>query len=200
MAVSGLRLSTRTGALLAAFLAVATQSASAGPATITWGSDLSAAPDHALAAGVDTVYWSTRSAHVRVRAPRKGQVTMVTVRGSSVAGACARLRCSARYERTILFQDLRPARGGRLRVVATSQPFELPATDASYSFTPMNFFVKKGDYVGMAILGGAFKVFATVSGSSVGRFTGAGHDRNGARVHGGSLGHTELLLKVTERT
>jgi hypothetical protein len=189
----------RTAALAVALLACATHAAAAGAATITWGSDLSAAPDHALGAAVDTVYWSTRSARVKARAPRRGRVAAVAVRGSAVAGACLRLHCSTRYERTILFQDLRRLRGGKLRVVATSQPFELPATDAIYSFEPTGFFVKRGDYVGIATLGGAFEVFATVSGSSIARFTGAGRDRNGARLRGGPVSRTELLLKVTER-
>jgi hypothetical protein len=197
-----LRLPRRTAstvALAAVFLGAFVGSAPAGAATIVWGSSLTAAPSHALNAPVDTVYWATRNAHLKVRAPRRGQVTIVTVRGSALTGACLRIHCSPRSEHTILFQDLRRVRGGKLRVVATSQPFELPASDALYSFEPTNFFVEKGDSVGMATLGGAFKVFASVPGSSLARFTGAGSDRNGARIRGSSISRTELLLRVSER-
>jgi hypothetical protein len=159
------------------------------PATasaLRWGSTLKAKPTQTVTAPVDAAYWAKSVPGGSAVAPRSGQVTLVKVRGKVVSG-----------EATILFQDLRPA-GGELRVISTTQPFQLPRSNGIYSFKPINFFIQKGDHVGLATIGGSYEVLASVPGASTDGFVGAGKDMNGESFTGSARPGTELLLQVTE--
>lgn len=150
--------------------------------TIAWGSPLSSPPTRSLSAPVDAAYWQPAVA------PRAGRIVAVTLSGRVVGG-----------QPIVLFQDLRPLGGGRLKVVSTTQPFKLTATSAKRTFHPINFYVRKGDHVGLATIGGTYEVFAAAPGRSTFGFVGAGGDMNGSVFAGVSHAGVELLQRMTER-
>jgi hypothetical protein len=167
--------------MLVLVLALLAPEARAGR-TISWGSPLTSPPARSLSAPVDTAYWQP------LVAPKAGQIVTVTLWGRVVSG-----------ESTVLFQDLRPLGGGRLKVVSTTQPFKLTGTAAKHSFKPINFFVLKGDHVGLATIGGSYEVFAAKPSASTFGFTGAGHDMNGDSFSGSRHRGYELLQRMTEK-
>jgi hypothetical protein len=141
-----------------------------------------------------------------VTAPADGQVTQVAVRGNYVPGGCAATPDSTCQ--TILFQDLRPQPDGKVKVMSTTQPFMLPATPGTYNFAPTNFFVKKGDYVALASIGGRLNVLAAAAplgaqaGAVTDMFQGGGQDMNGSvfmsnNTQNGQLLNTQMTLKPT---
>lgn len=150
--------------------------------TISWGSPLSSPPARSLAAPVDAAYWQP------ALAPTPGQIVAVTLWGRIVSG-----------QPTVLFQDLRPLGGGRVKVISTTQPFKLGGTSAKRTFHPINFFVRKGDHVGLATIGGTYEVFASTPGSSTFGFVGAGGDMNGSQFAGKPHASVELLQRMTEK-
>ena len=150
--------------------------------TISWGSGLQSPPTRSLSAPVDAAYWQ------QALAPRSGQIVAVTLWGRVVGG-----------QPTVLFQDLRRTGGGSVKVISTTQPFRLTGTRAKRTFHPVNFFVHKGDHVGLATIGGTYEVFAAAPGSSVEGFVGAGRDMNGSRFTGTRHAGLELLQRMTER-
>jgi hypothetical protein len=160
--------------------------AAAAPAqaahTISWGSALRRPPTRTLSAPVDAAYWQPAAA------PRAGQIVTVTLWGRVAGG-----------QPTILFQDLRPIGGGRLKVISTTQPFKLSGISAKRTFRPINFFVHKGDHVGLATIGGSYEVFAAAPGRTTNGFVGAGGDMNGSRFRGRAHGGVELLQRMSER-
>jgi hypothetical protein len=167
--------------ILVLALAVLAPEARAGR-TISWGSPLSSPPARSLGAGVDTAYWQP------LVAPKAGQIVTVTLWGRVVSG-----------EPVVLFQDLRPLGGGQLKVISTTQPFKLTGIAAKHAFKPINFFVHKGDHVGLATIGGSYEVFAAAPSASVSGFTGAGHDMNGDSFGGSRHQGYELLQRMTEK-
>jgi hypothetical protein len=170
-------------ALAAAAAAVLSTAAPAQAAhTIAWGSPLQTPPTRKLSAPVDAAYWQ------QAVAPKAGQIVTVTLWGRLVSG-----------QPTILFQDLRPIGGGRLKVISTTQPFKLTGTSAKRTFRPINFFVRKGDHVGLATIGGSYQVFAAAPGTSTNGFIGAGGDMNGSQFSGKPHVGMELLQRMTER-
>jgi hypothetical protein len=176
-----LRTAPALAALTIASCALIASSAQASH-TISWGSSLATAPTKALSAPVDTAYWQ------QAVAPKAGQVTTVTLWGRVVSG-----------EETILFQDLRPIGGGRLKVISTTQPFKLTGVAGKRTFKPINFFIHKGDHVGLATIGGSYEVFAAAPGKTTEGFTGAGKDMNGGQFSGNAHAGIELLQRMTER-
>lgn len=167
--------------MLALVLALLAPEARAG-GTISWGSRLASPPARSLGAPVDTAYWQP------LVAPKAGQIVTVTLWGRVVSG-----------EPVVLFQDLRPLGGGQLKVISTTQPFKLTGVAAKRSFKPINFFVHKGDHVGLATIGGSYEVFASAPSASTFAFTGAGHDMNGDSFGGTSHRGYELLQRMTEK-
>jgi hypothetical protein len=168
--------------LLALLLALALAPDARASRTIAWGSPLSSAPARSLSAPVDAAYWQPTVA------PKAGQVVTVTLWGRVVSG-----------EPIVLFQDLRPLGGGRLKVISTTQPFKLTGTSAKRTFHPIDFYVRKGDHVGLATIGGGYEVFAAAPGRSTFGFVGAGGDMNGGVFRGSTHVGVELLERITER-
>jgi hypothetical protein len=150
--------------------------------TISWGSALQTAPTRTLSAPVDAAYWQ------QAVAPKAGQIVTVTLWGRVVSG-----------QPIVLFQDLRPIGGGGLKVISTTQPFKLTSTAARHTFRPVNFFVRKGDHVGLATIGGSYQVFAAAPGVTTNGFVGAGGDMNGSQFSGKSHAGVELLQRMSER-
>lgn len=150
--------------------------------TISWGSPLRTPPTRTLSAPVDAAYWQPAVA------PRAGQIVAVALWGRVVTG-----------QPVVLFQDLRPTGGGALKVISTTQPFQLTGTSAKRTFRPVNFFVHKGDHVGLATIGGSYEVFAASPGAMTNDFVGAGGDMNGSQFSGRAHGGVELLQRMTER-
>lgn len=150
--------------------------------TISWGSSLSSPPARSLSAPVDAAYWQP------LVAPKAGQIVAVTLWGRVVSG-----------QPIVLFQDLRPLGVGRLKVISTTQPFKLTGTVARHTFRPIDFYVHKGDHVGLATIGGSYEVFASAPSASTFGFVGAGHDMNGSSFAGTPHRGYELLQRMTER-
>jgi hypothetical protein len=167
-------------ATLAACAAVATPASAAR--TISWGSSLRTPPSRTLSAPVDAAYWQPTVA------PKAGQIVTVTLWGRVVSG-----------QPVVLFQDLRPIGGGMLKVISTTQPFNLTGTAAKRTFRPINFFVHRGDHVGLATIGGSYQVFAAAPGAMTNGFVGAGGDMNGSQFSGRAHGGIELLQRISER-
>ncbi len=84
-------------------------------------------------------------------------------------------------------------------MISTTQPFSLTGAASKRSFGPVNFFVHKGDHVGLATIGGSYQVFATMPGVTTNGFVGAGGDMNGSQFTGTPHAGLELLQRVTER-
>jgi hypothetical protein len=150
--------------------------------TISWGSALQTAPTRSLSAPVDAAYWQPAVA------PQPGRIVTVTLWGRVASG-----------QPIVLFQDLRPIGGGKLKVISTTQPFKLTGTSAKRTFKPTNFFVHKGDHVGLATIGGSYQVFAAAPGATTNGFVGAGGDMNGSQFSGRAHSGVELLQRMTER-
>ncbi|MHB8233547.1 MAG: hypothetical protein ACYDHT_02735 [Solirubrobacteraceae bacterium] len=173
----------RRAAVFAAMLAFAAFTPVAQAAhTISWGSSLQTSPSRTLSAPVDAAYWQPAVA------PRAGQIVTVTLWGRVVSG-----------QPVVLFQDLRPIGRGRLKVISTTQPFRLTGTSAKRTFRPINFFVHKGDHVGLATIGGSYQVFAAAPGATTNGFVGAGGDMNGSSFGGKPHSGVELLQRMSER-
>jgi hypothetical protein len=129
-------------------------------------------------------------------APENGQVTKVEVRGHFVGG-CPVPQESV-CEDNLHFQDLRPQPDGSLEVVSTTQAFTLPKQPGTYTYAPTNFYVQKGDYVGLATVGGEYMVLINVPGASTDMFAGHEKDNNGDHVTAqSSHANAELNMRVT---
>jgi hypothetical protein len=150
--------------------------------TISWGSSLRTPPSRTLSAPVDAAYWQQQVA------PKAGQIVTVTLWGRVASG-----------QPIVLFQDLRPIGAGKLKVISTTQPFKLTGTAAKRTFRPVNFFVRKGDHVGLATIGGSYEVFAASPGVRTDGFVGAGGDMNGSQFAGNAHTGVELLQRMNER-
>jgi hypothetical protein len=174
--------SARTSAAIALCLCGALAAPAQAAHTISWGSSLQTPPSRTLSAPVDAAYWQPAVA------PRAGQIVTVTLWGRLVSG-----------QPIVLFQDLRPIGGGKLKVISTTQPFNLTGTSAKRTFRPINFFVHKGDHVGLATIGGSYQVFAAAPGATTNGFVGAGGDMNGSQFSGKAHAGVELLQRMSER-
>ena len=190
--------------------AVGLSLAAAGTAearVFTIGSNLKADATKVESAPVDSVYWNTRLAGGRrVRAPRKGQVVAMKLKG--------RINPSGANPPNVVMhlQTLRRAGRGRVKVILTTGNLRLPFGGDpnhiwSYDKTDIvNLCVKKGDYVGLSTSGGygpgdypdgaPFQVFGAVPGSAYKGFTGAGQDMNGSVFKGRTHRRKELLMQL----
>lgn len=142
--------------------------------------------------------WPARAASASSqRVPQGGQVTKVEVRGY-YAGGCpvAEEVC----EQNLHFQDLRPLPDGELEVISTTQAFTLPKSPGTYSFEPTNFFVQKGDYIGLSTVGGEFMVLVKDAAASTDVFEGNNQDMNGDKLGAAKTkpaSGEELNMRVT---
>lgn len=155
---------------------------------MTFGSSLAGSPTVTKTATADSVYWAKIvSGGGSPSAQADGQVKSVTVKGNAVSSA----------HQTIFFQVLRPQPDGSFLVVATSQPFTLPTAPGTHTFTPTGMSVMKGDFIGLATIGGDFQIAASVSGSSTNDFTGHNQDMNGDSIKPTVVeANVELLVQV----
>jgi hypothetical protein len=130
--------------------------------------------------------------------PANGQVTKVTVRGYYVPGSCPSKLPDSTCADNVHFQDLHPLPSGKLEVHSTTQAFTLGSVPGTYSFEPTNFFVQKGDYIGLATVGGKFFVLVSAAGAQTGMFQGHNQDMNGAEVTSNNTQTgEELNMRVT---
>ncbi len=171
----------------------------------TIGSNLKADANRKESAPVDSVYWATKASR-RVRSPRKGRVVGMRLKG--------RINPTGANPPNVAMhlQTLRPAGGGKVRVIATTGNLGLPfGGDRNHIWSYdsndiINLCVKKGDYVGLSTSGGygpdgypdgaEFAVFGTRGGSSYKGFTGAGQNLNGSVAKGRTRRGKELLMQV----
>ena len=174
---------------------------------VTIGSNLSAPAARYESAPVDSVYWNTELAgRARVRAPRRGEVSTVRLKGRINKTG------DARPNVVMHIQVLRPAAGGKVRAVLTSGDLKLPVggrpnriTTYKLQSMPARICVRRGDYVALSTSGGfgdgypngaQFAMFGSVDGSAFDSFTGAGQDMDGDVFAGHTHANRELLLQA----
>ena len=176
-------------------------------ALINFGSGLGSPASVAIAHPVDTAFWSTALNGARTRAPQKGQVLTVTLRGCAKPGSGGQSPLTQ-----IHFQVLSPGSGSRATIQLTSGPFNLPTCGGSVSgatlstYHPIGLCVSKGDYVAFNDEGGfapagfpggvGYEVFAPQAGASTNSFTSAGGTNNGDHVSGSAHKGLELLMQL----
>jgi hypothetical protein len=132
--------------------------------------------------------------------PDNGQVTKVEVQGA-FAGDCPVKNEESVCEKNVFIQDLRPLPEGELEVVETSQPFTIGRTETTYVVEPINFQVHKGDYIGLATVGGKFKVLKSAPGVQADTFVGDKQDMNGDKISATKKrSDQELNMRVTLKT
>jgi len=198
---------------VAAFPGLALCAAPADAATQTFGSDLSRPADRTEARQADTAYWQTGLASGRpVRVPADGQLLSVRIKGI----ARSKPKKGVPGGETLFHvQVLRPASGGRMRVVATSDEFFMPTTGGAdrittFRSTRSRLCAKKGDSIAFNTVGGwdgrtdqkgpypmgtPLQIFASSPGSALDQFTGADKTNTGQRFPGSSEpGRDEELL------
>lgn len=175
-----------------------------------FGSNLSKDPDTVRGAAFDFVLWLIQHAlgynpratafaasSTGPSAPADGQVTQVQVRGNYVAGSCPSGQPDSTCQQ-IHFQDLRPQSDGSVKVISTTQAFMLSTTLGTYTFMPTNFFVLKGDYVGLATVGGNFNVLVSATGATTDMFQGHNQDMNGSQfTSNNTQSGEELNIEMT---
>lgn len=166
-------LATVALAALAAALAVLALAPPAGSADELVGSTLVSEPTVTKEATQDSVYWEEKlpgGANAAVKTA--GTVRSVTVKGYWNGKGIA----------TIHIQVLRPQADGKLLVVETSAPFEMPTTPGEHTFSPENMTVQPGDFIGIATEGGGFVIGASAAGALTNDFEGHEKDMNGDEV------------------
>lgn len=176
-------------------------------ALINFGSGLGSPASVAIAHPIDTAFWSTALSGAKTRAPQKGQVLTVTLRGCAKRGAGGQSPLTQ-----IHFQVLSPGGGSGATIKLTSGPFNLPICGGSVSgatvsaYHPIGLCVSKGDYVAFNDEGGfapagfpggvGYELFAPQPGASTSSFTGAGATNNGDHVSGSAHRGLELLMQL----
>ena len=189
-----------------ALLVLCAMAATPASARITiYGSKLEADATISEAHPIDNAYWHTKLAGGRkVRAPASGQILVVRVKGTVRRKAGA-----PQPENRVFFQHLRPRAGGRVKVLQTSQPFELKVggpPNQIQVFRPTNLCARKGDIIDLSNIGGftgaypsgsPFQIFGAVPGSETARHTGKGGLNNG-EIFGPTRKRpdTELLMQM----
>lgn len=176
----------------------------AGARVITYGSTLRAAATIAETHPVDSAFWPVAAPHGRsVRAPRTGQILAIRLKGTA-------LRHRGRDPVSeVHFQHLRPRSGGRMLVVQTSQPFDVPvggARNTITTFRPENLCVRRGDVIAFNDEGGfvpslypsgtPFRVFGRVPGARTARYTRGGGTLSGATMAPRVRSREELLMQL----
>jgi hypothetical protein len=108
----------------------------------------------------------------------------------------------------IHFSDLRPQSDGSVKVIVTSQPFNVPTTGDSNqisTYEPTNFCVQAGDILALSTEGGfdptfypqgvPFRLFGHVTGSQTAYFTLHNGVMNGAQFTGAPISDAEILMQ-----
>jgi hypothetical protein len=201
-----LRRRVRRWAPAAACAAAALWAPAAASADATFGSTMAAPAAVAITQGADTAFWPTRlAAGASPVSPAAGQIVAIRIKGFA-----RRSRTGATPLREIHFQDLRPLGGGRVKVVSSSQPFNLPvggSPNRISTYRPTNMFIAAGDYVDFNDEGGfdprhgfpagvPFQVFGAVAGSVTQRYTKDNGTNNGDVLAGIPHANAELLMQV----
>lgn len=181
---------------------VAVLASPAGARIITYGSTLRAPATIAEAHPVDSAFWPVAApAGRRVRAPRTGQILAIRLKGTA-------LRQHGRNPvDEVHFQHLRPRSRGRMLVLQTSQPFDVPIggpRNTISTFRPENLCVRRGDVIAFNDEGGfvpslfpsgtPFRVFGRVAGARTARYTKGGGTLNGATLAPTVRSREELLM------
>lgn len=184
--------------------AAAVPAAPAGARVITYGSTLRASATIVETHPVDSAFWPVAAPGGRsVRAPRTGQILAIRLKGTA-------LRHRGRDPvDEVHFQHLRPRSGGRMLVVQTSQPFDVPIggpRNTISTFRPENLCVRRGDVIAFNDEGGfvpslypsgtPFRVFGRVAGARTARFTKGGGTLNGATMTPKVRSREELLMQL----
>lgn len=151
-----------------------------------WGSNLGATADVTKSSTVNAVYWTAKRGGVDAGAPHDGQVSKVTIKGHHVAG---------KGDRGFKFKVLRRQAGGKIKVIATSQGFELPDANGTYTFKPTHLLVNKGDYLGISTIGGDFRIGRALEGATTADFQSGSPINNGATFNPTTV-ETDVELAV----
>lgn len=171
--------------------------------------------------GADTALWNSSLASGSAAAPAGGQIVQVRLEG------CAQPAPNGPSPLTqIHFQDLAPQGGGAVKVGVTTNPFSIPVCGQNgasistvSSFTPTNFCVNAGDFVGFNDEGGfdshaypsgvPYAVIGAVPGSTMDSFIRNNGTGNGSTFSPGDTSYHdgfavnsdhELLLAATLAT
>lgn len=201
------------GALFLTGLLLVLHGAPAHAGSVKIGSDLAAKATIFRSSPVDSAYWNTNLASGgRVTSPAKGEVSLVRLKGRINRAEGSRERPDV----VMHFQVLRPVRGGKFKVIVTSENLKLPFGGARNRITsynlqsmPSRICVRRGDHVALSTSGGfgpgyedgaQFQMFGAVPGSAFRAFTGAGQDMNGDVFRGRERADQELLLEATIAT
>lgn len=195
----------RAVAALAALSAAALPcGADAKAKTFVFGSGLRGSATIVHAHPVDSVFWNVGlPSGLRARAPAKGRVATVQVKGTVVPHGGSPLNL-------VHFQILHPLPGGQVRVSLTSGNFYVPVggnPNQVSTYHPVNLCAKPGDYVGFSDIGGykppryphgtPFRVFARAPRATMNFFSrGGGSDNNGDVFRGSPLGGEEVLMRM----
>jgi len=192
--------------LAAALVLVAVPTtSSAGIDTI--GSSLSGSATSVIQPLQDTALTQlTAAGGGRPAVPNSGQVLWVKVKGCA-----ARRGRHVRPETAIFTQDLRGEPDGALRVISSSQRFNLPICGVHGAsrrsvrrFKPRDQCVAAGDLVGLVVggqtpgypQGTPYFIAKPNPGLSVGTFSGNGATLNGSRYTFAPMADTELLARA----
>jgi hypothetical protein len=192
----------RTVLAILAALALPT-AAEAG--TIHFGSDLSAPANKIEAHPVDSAFWAKAlPGGLRVRAPARGRVSTIKLKGSVVR------HDGATPVTLVHFQILHPTSNGKVQVKLTSGNFHVPVggdPNRISTFHPVNLCAKQGDYVSFTDVGGykpphyphgtPFRVFSSVPDAVTNFFSKAGGTNNGKSFKGAPHQGEELLMRMT---
>ena len=155
--------------------------------TTTYGADLQTASSVDISDPNDTDVWQLIfDAAKAAGIPQDSQDLSITVRGNTVSGSTM-----------VFFQGLAPQANGTVQVMNTTSAFQLPDTPGVYTFTPSNFFLKKGWFIGMSTLGGSFDVAYPLSGGTLDTFSMNSGVNNGATFTGVPMSNTGLNLQAT---
>jgi hypothetical protein len=121
---------------------------------VTVGSDMRGAANTVEAHGADSAFWNPALTGVSGAMPADGQITVARVKGSVVDDPVRPQNPNPLFH----FQVLRPLGDGRVQVDRSSAGFKLPITAAeaqpTSSYEPVNFCVRRGDFVDFNDIGG----------------------------------------------
>lgn len=195
----------RRALLVAAPLSLAVAAPALG-GSVTIGSNLKAKANKTQSAPVDSAYWNTRLKAGRVKAPRKGEVSIVRLKGRITP------KGEAPPDVVMHVQVLRPIGRGRVQAIVTSGDLTLPfggdpqrISTYDLQTMPARVCVRRGDYVALSTSGGfgasypggaPFRMFARRPGSAFKGFTGAGKDGDGDVFRGRARKGSELLMQI----
>ena len=197
--------------LAAAVSVVAALPSAADAAVMRLGSDLQKPANWVEAHGPDSAFWNVSIDGASGAMPADGQVTFIRVKGTVLKDPSGAITPSTLFH----FQTLRPLGDGRVRVMLSSSGFHTPHggdPQQITGYTPVNFCVKKGDYVDFNDVGGAqfrwgpydgmpFQVFSRTPESQMALYLKADGTNIGAEFAPADVKQgVELLMQTTLAT